>query len=250
MSVPANVAGHHFLLFPLIKKGILMHRCALLLCALMPGSIPAQLPMPIPGPPLKLPEAVRAAPGQLVAVRPETEAKAVWWHVPPGVQFDVSEGGRKLLLVANTPGRYPLVAFVATARDEGAVAETVLIVEGAPPPPADDLLRKDLLALAAAETGPERSKQLKTLAALYRQAAAFCRDEQLTSTKQLIDAIAKAGDALLPAPTALRAVRERVLHELRAANLPTQDVPLTKELRDKAAQIYGRASAALEESVK
>jgi hypothetical protein len=227
-----------------------MHRCALLLCALMPAILLTQLPKSTPGPPLKLPDVVRAAPGQLVGVRPETEAKSVWWHVPPGVQFDCSEGGRKLLLVANTPGRYPLVAFVATAKDEGAVAETVLIVEGALPLSPDDALRKDLLTLAAAETGPERSKQLKTLAALYRQAAAFCRDEQLTSTKQLIDAIAKAGDTLLPAPTALRAVRERVLHELHAANLPTQDVPLTKELRDKAAQIYSRASAALEESAK
>jgi hypothetical protein len=246
MSVPAVVAGLHFLRFPLIQKGILMHRCALLLCALMP----TQPPMPIPKLPLKLPDAVRAAPGQLVAVRPETDAKAVWWHVPPGVQFDSSEGGRKLLLVANAPGRYPLVAFVATARDEGAVAETVLIVEGAPLPSPDDALRKDLLALAAAETGPDRTKQLKTLAALYRQAATFCRDEQLTTTKQLIDAIARAGDTLLPAPVALQAVRERVLRELHAANLPTQDVPLTQELRDKAAQIYGRASAALEESVK
>jgi hypothetical protein len=227
-----------------------MHRCVLLVCALMPGVGWGQPPAPLPKPPLKLPDSIKATPGQLVAVRPETEAKAVWWHVPPGVQFDASDGGRKLLLVANAAGRYPLVAFIAAGKDEGAVAETVLIVEGAAPPPAEDALRKDLLALAAAETGPERGKQLKTLAALYRQAAAFCRDEQLTSTKQLIDAIAKAGDTLLITPTALRGLRDRVLKELHAANLPVQDVPLTKELRDKAADIYGRASQALEEGSK
>jgi hypothetical protein len=226
-------------------------RCfALLSCCLTPIVALAQAPVPAPKPLLQLPEMVKAAPGQLIAIRPETDAKVVWWRVPQGVQFDVSEGGRKLLLVATTAGRYPLVAFIATGKDEGNVAETILIVEGAAPPFVEDALRKDLLALAKAESGPDRMKQIKTLAALYRQAAAFCRDEQLASTKQLIDAIAKAGDSLLITPAALRAIRDRVLKELHAAHLPMQDVPLTKELRDKASDIYSRASLALEEGVK
>ncbi|MFL5340902.1 MAG: hypothetical protein ACJ8F7_12215 [Gemmataceae bacterium] len=227
-----------------------MRHCALLLCWLTPIAAVGQQPVPVPKPVIRLPEVVKAAPGQLVAVRPETDARTVWWRVPAGVQFDAGDGGRKLLLVANIAGRYPLVAFVATGRDEGAFAETTLVVEGPPPAPAEDALRNDLLALAAAETGPDRGKQLKTLAALYRQAAAFCRDEQFASTRALIDAIGRAGDSLLLSPTALRGVRERVLKELHAANLPTQDVPLTRELRDKAAEVYARASQALEEGAK
>ena len=199
---------------------------------------------------LRLPDTVKASPGQLVVVRPETEAKMVWWRVPPGVQFDTGDYGRKLLLVANTAGRYPLVAFIAQGQDQGAVAETVLVVEGPAPAPVEDPLRKDLLALAAAETGAERVKQIKTLAALYRQAAGFCRDDGLGTTKQLIDAIGRAGDSLLITPAALRPCATRVLKELHTANLPTQEVPLTRELRDTAADIYARAALALEESVK
>src|SRR5260370_21210373 len=130
---------------------VLMHRCVMLVCALLREVGWGQPPAPLPKPPLKLPDSIKAAPGQLVAVRPETEAKAVWWHVPPGVQFDSSDGRRKLLLVANATGRYPLVCFIAAGKDEGAMSDAWVILRGAPPPPTGGGLRKHFLSMAAGQ---------------------------------------------------------------------------------------------------
>ncbi len=113
-----------------------------------------------------------------------------------------------------------------------------------PPTPAD-AFKTDLAGFAK---GQDKA-QLAKLAALYRQAVTFCGDVSFTTTGQLIAAIGKAADSMTT-PGSLTAVRARVLTELHAANLPLTDVPLTDALRKSAADIYGRAAAALEDAAK
>lgn len=196
-----------------------------------------------PAPAIKLPETVKVQPGMLARVRPETAAKRVTWRVPAGVDAERVNDG--LLLVATAPpGRYALTAAVCVGEDV-TLADVVLVVEGIGPPPVEDVLRRDLLALAAAEIGADKLANLKSLAALYRQAAKIA--ETAGTAAELARQVKDAAGTLL-GPGVLMPSRKRVADEL--ARVFAEDVALTDASRKTLIDVYTRASTACEDGAK
>lgn len=203
---------------------------------------------PDPKPALRLPPAVKVQQGKLARIACETAAKKVTWRIPPAVDADYRDDGKRLVCSA-MPGQYTLQAFVPDADGGVAFAETVLTVESPAPPAPEDTFRKDLLALAAADPDADRVMNLKKLASLYRAASTFAVNKDVPTAAVLVDKIRGAAATLLP-DTALTATRKRVLEELQRVLPIDGDAPLTDDQRRRAADIYTRAGSALEEAAK
>jgi hypothetical protein len=234
-----------------IAGGIVQVKHAVLTLLLFAGPLLAQTP-PAPGPAkpaVALPATLKFTEGARVEIKVDTTAKRVTWDkFPAGLTADQLEDGKRLLVWA-PPGSYAVRANVVNAAGDVEYAVGVLeiapLIPPAPPLPPDKLV-SDLKALAA---GSDKG-QLKTLAALYRQAATFAADSGFASTSQLINAIHAAADKLLVAPGALTPIRDRVRAELYSCNVPQADVPLTPEIRKCAGDVYARAAAAVEDAAK
>jgi len=215
-----------------------MRRAALLLTLLCPAALFGQG--------LKVPPAVQARPGQLVVLRAECPSD-VEWRVPPEVQIDKSEGGRKLVLAVEPdatgkPRVFVLTAFAAVGQ-KAVFADCVLTVAPAAPPPPVDVFKNDLAALLAKDksaTADDRSN----LAALYRQAAPLAEDEQIATGGQLLAAVRKATESkALKLGSKLTEVRRRVADEVGRV-LPEDDA-LTGDARREIAAVYLRAAEAV-----
>ena len=205
----------------------------------------AQPPAPEPKPALALSDPGKVAPGKLARISATTAAKRVTWRVPPAVDFEPSADSMRIVCTAPV-GVYTVEACCVDGSGDIVFAKTTLTVESPippPPPTPPDVLRADLLLLAAAETGPAKTANLKQLAALYRQAAtiAAAAPDPATLSKQVHD----AADTLLP-PAALLKLRERVLAALKKISDPT----LPADWQKQAADVYTRAALAIEESAK
>jgi hypothetical protein len=113
-----------------------------------------------------------------------------------------------------------------------------------PPKPADPLV-KVLQAAYDADTRDRAAKETDRLdlVELYRQAAGLALDPAVTTAAQLVTRVRDAAKAL--GVTGLTEVRTAIARELAAA-FP-EDAPLTAASRAKAAELFGRIKAALEQ---
>ncbi len=220
-------------------------RTLLLLLAIAAPAF-GQPPMPdAPKPAIVLSDPGKVAPGKLARVSATTAAKRVTWRVPQPVDFEPSADSMRIVCTAPV-GVYSIEACCVDADGNIVFAACKLIVESPiPPPPAPppDTLRTDLQLLAAAETGPQRSDNLKRLAALYRQAATIAG--QAADPAALAKQVHDAADTLLPAASMLK-LRDRVRAELAKIGDPS----LPADWQKRAADVYARAAAAIEEAAK
>ena len=245
----------------------------------VPVPVPAPGPKPIMGDALKLPaEPVHAKRDHIVGVKPAaTTAKRITWEIPPAVDFQPKPSGFvpgpdavKVEVSADTmlyftapPGTYTIRAYAAIA-ESVAFAEMKLIVETDEPPtpkppepkPPDpkppippapsDPFAADLRRLYAADSNPNKRAPAEKLLALYRLAATLCNDKTITTCEELMDTVRDAartlaGDTLLP-------IRQRVAGELGKLAGPSDT--LSEGLRQKLADVFSRAAAALEDVAK
>lgn len=114
-----------------------------------------------------------------------------------------------------------------------------------PPPPADPLVTKLTAAFALdARAAAAKETDRLDLVELYRQAADLAGKAEVTTTAQLVARIQAASKAL--GIDGLVDVRKAIAAEVAAA-LGTDDAPLTADARAKAAAVFGRIRAALEQ---
>ncbi|MBM3983769.1 MAG: hypothetical protein FJ304_26575 [Planctomycetes bacterium] len=218
-------------------------RAATLAFLLLAPPAPAQ-----DSPPLKVPERVAIRAGGLGKLRAETPGKVVKWvALAPGLSIEPVEGGH-LLYFAGLPGTYELLAYTATGDVPSESARVVVVIEGAPPAPGPpDELRAKLAAALARDRGA-RADVLQ-LAAIYREAARVAGEPDVPHSKELLARVRKVAEALL-GPAALPAARAAVAAELLAVLGMSSEEPLTEARRGRAAALFARLAALLEELSK
>lgn len=112
----------------------------------------------------------------------------------------------------------------------------------APPPKPVDVLKEKLKAAFDADRG--KADDAHQLAELYRQAGKLAADPAVPSTAELLRRVREAGVSLVGSDV-LKAVRQVVAEELRAALGKSTDEPITGDERKKAAELFGRLADVL-----
>jgi hypothetical protein len=200
-----------------------------------------------PGPAIKLPAEVKAAPATIAELRAETAGKAVEWvAITPGLSLRAIDNG-KTLLFSGPPGRYELLAYTAAGDVPSKPARVTVVIDAPepmpPPKPVDDLKKK--LGAAAAADGALKADVVQ-LAAIYREAAKAAADKDVPHSRELLARVRKVSSALL-GDDALPATRGVVAEELLAALGMSSEEPLTDGQRRRAAELFGRLAELLSE---
>lgn len=202
-------------------------------------------------PPFRLPAEVKCRTGEIVLIAAETEAAVVRWKC-----FDPSVGllegkaladPRSVVAVARKTGTFTVWAWTAIDNRPSDLVGVRLVVADTPPAPAEDDLKRDLLAAWQADPGSAESKKLcrRLLVELYRQAGPLAADAEVRTAGQLLGILREAGAGL--AKESLVEVRKRLAVELQKM-LPTQpDTELDEAARKRAAAGFARFALILEE---
>lgn len=176
---------------------------------------------------------------------------AVWPRLSPR---QVKKHGGCLVFTA-PPGKYVVTMTAYWLSSEKTIvveeAEAEVIIGDAPPPGPgpdpkpgpDDELTKALKVAFALDTGPDKVKHAKALAALYRQAPAAL--DKVKTAGELQTALKTAAESLLPA-SAIPETRKAVSVELRAVLPKTASEVLTDEHKNRSRSLFGRLSVSLE----
>jgi hypothetical protein len=201
----------------------------------------------MPEPSIKLPAEAKGQPGRIVRLTAETAAKHVRWYlVSEDADLVPFPEGRVALFSAPKAGRYVVLAWTA-AGDVPSDAVKCVVVIGEPvvPAPADPFAR-DLKKQFVEDGSADKAKHLAQLAALYREAIAYAEKVDVATAGDLANRIRAAASTLIPAE-ALVGVRKRIAEEI-AKELPQDgDKPLDAATRVKAAKLFERIAARLEE---
>jgi hypothetical protein len=198
-------------------------------------------------PSIKLPAEANGQPGRIVRLTAETAAKHVRWYlVSEDADLVPFPEGKVALFSAPKAGRYTVLAWTA-AGDVPSDAAKCVVVVGDPvvPGPADPFAR-DLRKQFVEDGSTEKSRHVAQLAALYREAIAYAEKAEVATAGDLAARIRAAAATLLPAE-AIVGLRKRIAEEI-AKELPLDgDKPLDAATRTKAAKLFERIAARLEE---
>lgn len=211
--------------------------------------------------PPRLPNEVTGQPGEFVQVPATTENPNVKWYSPDSglnvFPVHLLRDSKTAVVTASAVGRFRLIAWTAKGDEPSGPAVCTVVIGDAPeptppgpgpgptPPEPTDPFARDLQALYAAESNPQKSAHLASLTELYRQYAQTVRDSQLTTAGQLYSVLANASKRLLPAD-ALRPMRERLRVELEKT-LPTDaEAKLDERIRQEAQSLFSHIAAVLE----
>lgn len=225
---------------------------AVILALVLMGDPPKQTPEPPKADvvALKLPESVKASPGDLVIIRAETTCKRATWILPPTVKADPNEGGLKLTLVAPA-GQHVLWCIVAPASDQVVVGKVLLDVAGKPdvppvPIPPADPLAKELQALYSADAGEPGAKDAARLklAGLYHDAAELVRDHKNTTANEFFEAVSDLAKGKVP-PGVLAGMRARIAKELIDGLPADPDAQMDDAARATMQALFARLETAL-----
>jgi hypothetical protein len=203
-----------------------------------------------PAAPPAAPKAVPAKAGEVVTFEVKVEAgKELGWNPTFG-----PDDCLLVRLYTDDPAVY---SFLAQPKRDGAFGVSfwtvgekrgvTTVIGGAappPPPPDNDPLRQKLKAAYDADPGAGKAEAAKTLAELYRQAAALAADPAVRTAGDLLGRVKKAAEAL--APGALVGVRKAVAEELAKVLPGDAGDGLTAAHRQAAAGLFGRLAAALD----
>jgi hypothetical protein len=190
---------------------------------------------------------VKAKAAEITELKVETTGQQVKWVVlTPGLSLRPIDGG-KTLLFSGPAGRYELLAYTALGDVPSEPARCTVVIEGGLPPPIPDLLKSKL---ATALTADKAAKtDVLQLAAIYREAAKVVADPEVPTSKELLSRLRQVSSALLGAET-LSSVRGAVAEELLVVFGMSSEEPLTPVQRKKAADLFVRLGAILEELAK
>jgi hypothetical protein len=200
-----------------------------------------------PAPAITLPAEVKARPAEITELKAQTAGQKVKWVVlTPGLSVRPIDGGKTLLFSGPT-GRYELIAYTAAGDVPSDPARCVVVIEGEAPPPAPDPLRVRLAAALAIDKAAKAD--VLQLAAIYREAAKLVTDPEVSTSKELLSRLRQVSAALI-GPGTLPSVRGVVAEELLAVLGMSSEETLTAAQRKKAAELFTRLAALLEEVVK
>lgn len=174
---------------------------------------------------------------------------AKWVLVDDGADLSPSADGKTAAFAAAADGHYRLIVVA-----DGEVHRVKVVKATSPPqpmppgpdpqPPSDPLVKLLQAAYDADPRQPEpKRKDLLDLAEIYRQAGTLAADPAVATAGQLVARVREAAKAL--GIVGLADVRKAIGAELQAV-LP-EDVPLTAETRKRAAEVFARVKAALEQ---
>jgi hypothetical protein len=209
--------------------------------------LPIRPPVTDAAPAIKLPAEVKAKPAEITELKVETAGKQVKWvALTPGLSPRPIDSG-KTLLFSGPPGRYELLAYTALADAPSDAARCVVLIEGETPPPAPDPLKAKLGIAVTADKAAKAD--VLQLAAIYREAAKVAADPEVPTSKELLGRVRQVSSALI-GPDALPAVRGAVAQELLTVLGMSSEEPLTAAQRRKAADLFARLAAVLEELSK
>ncbi len=200
-----------------------------------------------PEPTIKLPAEVKGQPGRIVRLTAETAGKHVRWHlVSEDADLVPFPEGKVALFTAPKAGRYTVLAWTAAGDVPSDAAKCVVVVgEPVVPGPADPFAR-DLKKQFVDDGSADKAKHLAQLAALYREAIVYAEKADVMTAGDLANRIRAAASTLIPAE-ALVGVRKRIAEEI-AKELPLDgDKPLDAATRTKAAKLFERIAARLED---
>jgi len=203
---------------------------------------------------LSLPTEVKGQVGGFVAITAQTEGKAVRFvALDAGLNVFPSEllADKKATVVsAALPGKYRLLAYTSL-NDLPSVPVIVLVTIGQTPEPGPgpkpkpDELATSLRSILGGLQEQGQADQVAKLIQFYRDAEAVTADITIKTTDGLHQALGQKRKLAGIRDNALLSVRERLAEEWAAA-MGTADVPLTAELRAKAAALCARIATALE----
>ncbi len=201
----------------------------------------------------------------LVIVRPTSVDgdDFCWDSLSPGLQLIPSDLlARKDVAVGytNLPGVYKLRARCTKAvSGKGVLSppyDVVVTVGGVPPTPIPptpippgpvDPLVKALQEAYDAESAAGKSTQLSNYIAVIDRAAVRAQSGQITTVKQLADAVHTDTETTVgqAGQGAFVKVRTAGTAYIKSAGLPTIDGPITQDTRDKASVTYTKLATAL-----
>lgn len=222
---------------------------------------PAPMPKPIPvvaevNKGDKLPPAVwTEIPADPILTTLVNATAAKWISVDDNCELRPAADGKSCVFAAAKAGRYRLIVVPET----GDIVRVAVIVgkpdpvppvppaptpnPPAPPAPVDPLTAKFQAAFNLDTRDAAKKKtDLLDLVELYTQAAVLANATDVTTTGQLVSRVRDASKAL--AIAGLDDLRRAVSVELATA-MPA-DVPLTQELRTKAAATFTKIKTALQ----
>ncbi len=208
--------------------------------------LPLALAQPA-APTIALPNEAKGQPGRIVRLTAETAGKHVRWRlVSDDADLVPFPDGKVALFTAPKAGRYTVLAWTAVGDVPSDAAQCVVVVgEPVVPAPADPFTR-DLKKLFQDDASTDKAKHVAQLAALYREAIAYAEKADVTTAGDLAARIRAAASTLIPAES-LVGLRKRIAEEI-AKELPLDgDKPLDAPTRAKAAKLFERLAARLED---
>lgn len=237
-------------------------RCLVLVCLALQAIDPEPLPAPKAASALKMPATIDCQANSIAVLKVETSAKTFTLEIPAGVDFfpkppgDLTGPVRRVQFIASTTigmtapvGVYQIRGFCGDPEGNVSFADCVLTVKGAAPPgpgpaPADPLTA-ELQTLLTADYGTDQLAAVKTMAALYRDAADLAKADGNTSVADFRAAVEAVAKRKLPDPKIAKELRARVAKEFRD-KLPDDEQPMDKSTRDALVALFTKIAAALE----
>jgi hypothetical protein len=202
---------------------------------------------------LKLPVEVKGEPAAFITIRAETPGKTVRWiALDAGLNLfpvDLLKDTKTAVVSSAKPGRYRLLAVTAAGDEPSDPKICTVIVGNAPTPPPDNPpqpdseLAKTIKTAWAGETAPDKSKNVKSLAALYRQAPTVL--DQVQTAGQLYATLRTSADALLPKDS-LGKVRAAIGEELKKVLPADPQIVLSDMTKQMARSVFSELATVLE----
>lgn len=194
-----------------------------------------------------------------LAVAGDKPAKWVLVDEHPAADLRAATDGKTATFAATIDGQFRVLAItgdevfrVRVVRGKPEVMPPGPDPQPKPPDPKPPAPTDPLVAVFAAayrldkrEDAAVKAEELKTLAALYEAAADLANDPDIGTTAALVEKIRKASDSKQLKVAGLLDLRKVVAAELKAA-FP-EDVALNADARKKAADLFTRIKAALEQ---
>lgn len=195
------------------------------------------------GPSISVPATVQGQIGDFVQVKATTTGKTVQWVVcdtngltlfPP----HLLKNSHTAVVVGKVNGTYRLIAITCAGDAMSDPAVCNVVIGTSKSSPFSDPLFSVLQSLYTSDTSVNKQAAAKSLASLYRQAAAYTDDSSIKTLGNFNTILKKTSSTLVP-KGALTPLRARVSRELTSLGTsPIAD--FDKDTRSKAKTLFNR----------
>jgi hypothetical protein len=183
---------------------------------------------------INMDEKVVTQSGRMASITIKSDGDDTTWTVAPPTNVDVfreydpNPNVIKLRVLSYTNGAYYVIA--STTLNKKVAQKVCVVIVGTAPDPqpqpdptpnADAQLIKNLKAVFAADSDPDKANQLEALTSLYEQGTVFTKTRaDLKTYGQLWQAFQKVADTL-GCHGKLKGVQQIIANEMQVAGIPT-----------------------------